>query len=374
MRNSCFIATFTLCTGAAIAHADPELVIMNNHSVQTQVAASGLSSDGKFAAGTWIPENQTDRNSFRWRTNHGKYAYEELKTSSGDGLLMNARAVSNSGVVVGTGPQPGALNAAMRWTSAGAVYLGDLDGGISNSDAAGISDDGSFIVGTGTSSLGREAYYWTESTGMVGLGYLTGGTSRSHATAVSGNGGVVAGQAFNSANTSEAFRWTQSGGMNSIGVPDGFNDSRATAVSPNGKYITGAANHALGIGAFIWDEVGGMRVIGTPNSTFGLVYVTDVSDNGTAIGFIQSGSQAEACIWRPDGTLVFIDVLTLGLPMADQVFFEHGIGISADGNTLLMNGYWEGSNEPMTAVLMIPAPGSIALVTLGGLIAARRRR
>jgi probable HAF family extracellular repeat protein len=71
--------------------------------------------------------------------------------------------------------------------------LGDLPGSIFNSQALGVSADGSVIVGLSVSSNGTEAFRWTSGGGMEGLGDLPGGNFVSHAQDVSDDGTVVVG-------------------------------------------------------------------------------------------------------------------------------------------------------------------------------------
>src|SRR5207253_5636201 len=88
---------------------------------------------------------------------------------------------------------------AFRWTAGGGmVGLGDLPGGIFESDAGGVSDDGTVVVGRSFASSDFEAYRWTAATGMVGLGDLPGGGSYSAAYGESGDGSVVVGQSQSS--------------------------------------------------------------------------------------------------------------------------------------------------------------------------------
>ena len=49
------------------------------------------------------------------------------------------------------------------------VPLGDLPGGIFESNPAGISADGSTVVGLGTSASGSAAFIWDEANGMRDL-------------------------------------------------------------------------------------------------------------------------------------------------------------------------------------------------------------
>src|SRR5262249_38158112 len=110
------------------------------------------------------------------------------------------------------------------------VPLGDLAGGSFNSQAWGVSTDGSTAVGVGTTAAGQEAFRWTSGGGMVGLGFLPGHT-QSGANRVSADGSTVVG-ASRASSVEEAFRWTSGGGMVGLGfLPGGSAPSIGFGVS-----------------------------------------------------------------------------------------------------------------------------------------------
>jgi probable HAF family extracellular repeat protein len=115
-----------------------------------------------------------------------------------------------------------------------------------NSDASGISADGSTIVGEAQDSQGHyRAFRWTASTGMVDLGTLGGGNLLSNATAVSGNGSVVVGYSLTTTSSASdhAFIWTAKTGMQDLNKvlnpPKGWILQVATDISEDGTVITG---------------------------------------------------------------------------------------------------------------------------------------
>ena len=89
------------------------------------------------------------------------------------------------------------------------VDLGDFLDSDTNSEAFGVSADGSVIVGTINAPLNpsslNEAFRWTAETGIVGLGDLPSGEFRSSALGVSADGSVILGYG-SSANGREAYR------------------------------------------------------------------------------------------------------------------------------------------------------------------------
>ena len=97
---------------------------------------------------------------------------------------------------------------------------------------------------------------------FMGLGDLPGGNFNSEARGVSADGSVVVGIGCSASGT-EAFRWTQGGGMVGLGDPPGVNffSSSASAVSADGSVVVGGSNSASGYEAFIWDSTHGMREV-----------------------------------------------------------------------------------------------------------------
>ena len=128
------------------------------------------------------------------------------------GYPMSARAVSaNGGVIVG-GDTP------WRWTQAGGLQiLPSLPGG-AGGYAEGVSDNGTFIVGGEPSASGQwEAFLWSAAGGIRGLGDLSGGVFDSEARDVS-DVGVVVGYGNLTADVSDrvAMIWDEVHGMRNL--------------------------------------------------------------------------------------------------------------------------------------------------------------
>ena len=124
--------------------------------------------------------------------------------------------------------------------------LGDLAGGAFDSQAFGVSPDGTLVVGRGESASGDEAFLWQSGPGMVGLGDLAGGIFESVAYDVT-DGGVVVGSSASTAGP-EAFIWV-GGTMYSLldvlvanglaAQVAGWTLSEARAISDDGLTIAG---------------------------------------------------------------------------------------------------------------------------------------
>lgn len=236
--------------------------------------ARGISADGTVVVGRSTNSSGLNE-AFRWTSNGGMAGLGDL---AGGDFFSLARATSSDGSVIvgigssGVGPNPNGFEA-MRWTeSEGMIGLGDLSGGIFQSQAADVSSDGAVIVGTGTISgtrglndtvEGLEAFHWTESGGLLGLGDLAGGTNWSSASAVSSDGLVVVGRSISNLGT-EAFQWNSADGMEGLGMLVGDDVSSAFDVSADGSVIVGTSANTslsgpLNRRAFIWDDINGLE-------------------------------------------------------------------------------------------------------------------
>lgn len=202
------------------------------------------------------------------------------------------------------------LCALIASTSSAAVFtpLGDLPGGAFHSEATRISADGSTVVGWSMTANGREAFRWTREEGMMSLGMLLGGTE-SNALGVSGDGSVVSGFADNSdlpGLQAEAFRWTREEGMTPLGFLGGGSDSRARAVSADGNTIVGASRKADGTTeAFRWNRADGLAGLGDlPGGSQGSVAQNVSSDGNVVIGYGDSELGREAFWWSQEGGMI----------------------------------------------------------------------
>jgi len=182
---------------------------------------------------------------FRWTAAGGM---QNLGTLPGSDE-SEARGVSADGsVVVGVAENAEWQQRAFRWTAARRMQdLGTLGGWASVANA--VSADGSVVVGSACNAAGKwRAFRWTAAGGMQDLGTLGGDWSA--ATGVSADGSVVVGYARNSAGQKRAFRWTAARGMEDLNITyahlltDGSVLEVASAISPDGRYIVGRGYNA----------------------------------------------------------------------------------------------------------------------------------
>lgn len=261
--------------------------------------------------------------------------FQGLGDLPGGNFESDAYGVSADGSVVsGTGYAASGLQA-YRWTSGtGMVGLGNLPDSLNNNFGFGVSNDGSVVVGYGFApGLGAEAYRWTSGTGMVGLGDLAGGVFNSYAWAASNDGSVVVGYG-SSTSGSEAFRWTNGTGMVELGdLPGGMFQSLALDVSGDGSVVVGSASSASGSEAFRWTSGGGMVGLGDlPGGGFQSTALSVSDDGFTAVGWSISAAGTEAFRWTNGGGMVGLGDLPGGS------FGSLASGASADGSVVVGRG------------------------------------
>lgn len=323
-----------------------------------------------------------------------------------------ASAVSGNGSAVSANVD---FASAHRWTGSGLADIGALPGAVAMS-ADDINEDGSVIVGNAFLVVPEEtirAHRWTSSGGLQDLGVLPGGVA-SIGAGVSGDGNIVTGVSFDVDFIGTAFRWTSAGGMQSIGTVPGGMTSEGRRVSRNGSTIIGVAGTPEGERAFAWTESGGMQNLGLhapgdggssawgvsgdgtvvagvsgstatiwingvsqsigmlPGATLSIAYT--LSDDGSLVGgYSFFGQDPVATLWSQALGMVDLNTYlpTLGIDLTGWEL-DYTRDISADGTTIVGDGLFNG--EPRGWVVTIPTPGAAAVLGLGGLLAARRRR
>lgn len=237
---------------------------------------------------------------------------------------------ADGSVVVGDSVSANGRREAFRWTQGtGMVGLGYLPGLLGESYAWAVSGDGSVVVGSSRDTLidEFEAFRWTEATGMVGLGDFPGGGLRSSASGVSGDGSVVVGVG-NRVNGDEAFRWTEGTGMVGLGYLFGDNYSSASGVSGDGSVVVGFSNNYAFDGipkAFRWTQGTGMVGLGDFSDASGVS-----ADGSVVVGSSASANGREAFRWT-EGT----GMLGLGYISGGGMFGSSASGVSADGSVVV---------------------------------------
>lgn len=271
-------------------------------------AVLGLSADGSVAVGAAVLGGQY--RAFRW-TSAG---LTDLGTLDGLGQ-SEARGVSGDGnVVVGEAVLASGAKRAVRWTQAGGIENIAAGAPSGDSSAAAASYDGDVVVGVKTRGTVTHAFRWTQAGGLVDLGSLLGGPNadpESEATGVSRDGSVVVGSSQASSSfpgtATHAFRWTAASGMVDLGTLGG-RDSRAGGVSANGLVVVGQSRTAAnsGVLAFRWTEATGMQsvadwlaAVGVDSNGWTLTDATATNADGSiVVGNGIQGSDDEAWLAR----------------------------------------------------------------------------
>ncbi len=272
----------------------------------------GISADGRAVTGasksTASASVATAYEMFLWTENSGLAALGDIP-----GGIFNSEAydISDDGNVIAGlgrwGSVPGQIEA-IRWTaSTGIVRLGalEINGG---SQATAISADGSVVVGGSTSASGTQAFRWNSSDGMVGIGDLTGSGFYSFARGVSADGSIVVGSGQGPSGY-EAFVWTAANGMSGLGdLPGGGFYSAAYGVSDDGSVIVGGSRSASSSPkneAFRWTATSGMVGLGDLPGGSSESYALAVSDDGdVVVGFAYSARGQEGILWTEATGLV----------------------------------------------------------------------
>jgi probable HAF family extracellular repeat protein len=339
-----------------------------------------LSSSGGALAGTSTTNSNTPAFAVRWTPGGGLQSLGTLGGAESEGF-----GISGDGTTVtGSAFRPGRrlLPHAFRWTQAGGMQdLGAFGPGDNQSVGYGISDDGNTIAGWSGSGSGNRAFRWTLSGGMQNLGTLGG--SESWGYGLSRDGGTVVGDSITTGGTKQAFRWTSAGGMVGLGTLGGTRSESAGThrVSRDGSVIVGSST-LIGDSvtrAFRWTPSGGMQGIGT----LGGVYesASTVSSDGMMISGISefpvgSGVSSVPFIWTQEtGMLSLVTYFVgLGVDLSEWSRLSSASAISDDKTVMTGVGVLSNGQVRGWVVSGIPSPSAAALLGLGGLIVARRRR
>jgi uncharacterized membrane protein len=236
--------------------------------------------------------------------------------------------------------------------------------------ASAISADGHTVVGAYTTLSGpsiSQAFRWNAQTGMQLLGLLPGGHIQSQALGVSGDGSIVVGDGDTSLWPHQAFRWTAGTGMTVLA-----DYGQATAISPDGATVVGWNFNpnmpSIGNRAFRWTAASGLEILpslgGVNNSsrgtglagpiTYGLAYIdsypTPVVWNGGApqqLGHLlpTPGYNDTALAATPDGSIIVGAESNLAFRWTSGVMQSLGVlpgtitsralGVSADGSIVV---------------------------------------
>lgn len=381
MRNKTFISSMV---GVAAAAAVAGTALATNGITQIplpqdpsnpdsgnsfKVGSATLSDDGQVLAG------------------RGDSGFSMLWTASGGAQtvpMAYANGISGNGQVV-FGADDSFPSQAVRW-SRSIPSVQSLAGGA----AFASNTDGSMIAGATFTNGGTRAFRWTSSGGMQDLGVLnpSGAIRASEAYGASGDGSVIAGYStIGDEGAVRAIRWTSSGGLQNLGTLAGDTTSWANGVSKDGTTVIGRStndgyvNHAIR-----WTAGAGMVGLGELAAGQWSDANGANADGSLIVGTAGVLGGNSAFIWSAATGMVNLNsYLTLNGFDLGGVTFTDGLAISADGSTILANGFTvvaldDGNGGTYdqqvngSYIINLPTPGAMALLGLAGLAGARRRR
>ena len=255
------------------------------------------------------------------------------------GRNSDAHGISaNGSVIVGSFTDANNNDHAFRWTQSGGVQdLGAIGGNNPNKTFInGISADGSVIVGSILdANKNGHAFRWTQSGGVQDLGAMGGKIA--FATGVTADGSVIVGYILDTNYKGHAYRWTQSGGIQDLGPMIG-NIATANGVSADGSVIVGSFTDANNtVHAYRWTQSGGIQDLGTMGGKG--ASANGVSADGSVIVgsiFDANNNTRHAFRWTQKGGIQ--ELGNMGGQSADAY------GVSADGLVIVgtfFDGNWK---------------------------------
>jgi MYXO-CTERM domain-containing protein len=289
-------------------------------------------------------------------------------------LAMFATSASLGGGVIAGSVETNSGTFAWRMSGSTIERLPELPGGAIIGKGNAISHDGSVIVGSSDRTLGHQAVRWDNGT-ISALPDLPGGRVFGAAEGVSGNGHVAVGSGTPASQFRVACRWVGST-VESLGILTGATatDSFASDANFDGTVVVGGSSAPSSLmQAFMWQdgEMVGLGYLQNENS----VATAITSDASLIVGWTFGSHQEEVFIWDAQrGMRDLATVLSQDYGLNFQgLRLTEVTGISDDGTVIVGNGITSGGNS-RGWIAVIPAPGALALLGLGGLAIARRRR
>ncbi|MEP6535926.1 MAG: PEP-CTERM sorting domain-containing protein [Bryobacteraceae bacterium] len=285
------------------------------------------------------------------------------------GASSQANSINHSGTVAGT---VYTLSGAQATVWAGGLFsnLGTL-GGV-DSYALAINDAGS-VAGSATLSSGDAHAFLATNGGLTDLGTL-GNSSWSAAYGVN-NYSQVTGYSSTSDGGFRAFRWDANAGMIDIGTLGG--SSYGMALNDAGDVVGASASPQGSLHAFLWTG-GIMQDLGTLGGRSSSAY--GINSSGFIVGnsYVPDSESTHAFLWMGAGLLD----LNSFLPIDSGWVLNEAYGIN-DRGQIAGSGTYQGQTrafrlDPLgsnfAAAVIIPEPGTLALLGAGAAVLAFRKR
>jgi probable HAF family extracellular repeat protein len=323
-------------------------------------------------------------NAFFWSPPGGPM--QNIGTLPGSNNFSRGYAINDFGVVVGESDNNSSR--AFRWDSTNGMtgltrLAGDNDRGIAHD----INNAGT-IVGISNNGTVSRATRWTNGV-AEDLGTIAGTSSATGRAWAINRGGQIAGLSTNASGTSQATLWSGGTITNLSSLGDGTRFSQAFGINDSGV-VVGSSSTGQTVGqligttsttpitrAFSWasgaiTELSPFNLFAPGNTGPTTNYhsvANDINISGLIVGNSQriAGSAAVATLWQNG---VAIDLNTLIAPGSGwNLLSAEGIN---DAGDIVGFGTFQGSSRAF--MLTIPTPGAVAVLAMGGVLAARRRR
>lgn len=344
---------------AAPANAQtPSFTLLGISQGSVASRGTGISADGNVASGY---SDGIGQPGFLWTRGAGRNDFGLASPGT-----MAAYGISGDGRFAVGGWGPGSpIGSAFRWSQT-TGYQDLSPGEIALSEAVDASFDGSVVVGMSRATSGglQRPFRWTEAGGFQVLGTNVEGSAR----AVSGNGNVIVGATSNS-----AFVWTQAGGVQFLPSVTGAGLALARGVNFDGTIIVGGSGPGAATGTMWINGVPQALANSVPNSSFTAYGVSD--DGSVVCGTINAGIGGEfAGVWTPATGIVLLSeyLVANGVVVPSGVTLRNSTGVSSDGRSFVGDASFSPGFQAYVAT--VPGPGTLALMGVGWLFAARRRR
>lgn len=365
---------FTGLWGATVEAQTPSFTLLGIAPGQSQSRATALSADGTTAVGysEGIPPI-----SFNWTRETGRLDFSAFP---GPIPSTEATGVSATGAVtVGYGNPAGGQERAFRFAN-GVSQVLPVPAGYQRSRAFGVSGDGSITVGNINTNINDlpVAARWTPS-GVQNLGFAVPNAFTSTARGISGDGRtIIAVSAGGTSAFREACTWTEADGWRILPVPAGIGagyDAQPSAINANGTVIVGGVLPDVGPGVVLKWTNQAVSVLPGLGSNW-TMNASAVDATGSVVvggGTNLTLSRSEALLWRDQNQpiLLYDYLASNGLQLPSFTLLETCRGVSGDGMTFTGTAFVDGVRQAYVAV--IPAPATLALTLLGGVLLHRRR-
>ncbi len=344
-----------------LAMAQPALYWTGTFEPGMQSFANAVSTDGSTVVGRGARSSPSGvySEAFRWTVAGGREGLGNIPGATQPS--STAVSVSSDGSII-LGMVDGSLQPASWTASGGWTALSGLGAG---SRANGLSANGQVAVGE-LAPVQTGAFRWTQAGGPVNIGGWG-------ATATSSDGSVVVGQ-----EGEQAFRWTSATGRVNLPFYPGGVINRVNAVSLDGVYSAGYAYLGTSQLPTRWNQNGAAENLGDiPGGAVGGTVFGLNADGSIAVGTSAGPLGDEAFYWTEDAGMRGLRgyLTSLGMSGLENVRLSQATAVSADGRVVV--GFGTSPDQPGIAqgfVVIVPAPASLAVLSLVGLRALRRRR